>query len=561
MKMDWLDNPTPALARARLWLLPAILFWLAFCAFSVRLNRHQIWFSNLDQDSIMVIDSLRWRDGRQTTYADHPGCGVYPVYGTVLGGLSAAGRHNAGQFSELERVADPLPAVAETFYEARMASLIVATLLCLAVGALGGLFAGSGTAGLLAFILTLSSCGVLLQSLIVRTELTAMLYLTAGALAAVLASRTKGLCSRSILTWVAGALSAAAVLTKMSVLVLAPFVWLLSAVSERASSCAPQQRWKSLVWLLAVLLLTAMPLMAAPRVLASFYWPMPYLAAGWGVALAAALLFPWWRKLDHPAKTGILWTTIFCAGFLAGLILVFKTAHIETIGNQILNDMMAVFMGKRVGDVSMVTAREAGGLGVIKTWAVAYGGHYLRQTPLLAAFILAFAVGARRLPLFVAGALLSAAVIAGVMSARWFGEHYLVHSDVPLAVAAGAVLWRVLREGRPRYALAVGLLLCANAAIQWAYTKEAYATYNQYWRDRIDYVHSGIPKSPDYAGLVAQHYGADNETIMRHVLADPRLNGANRGIPLAERPNIKKYLDGKLTSDVYETEARWAKDH
>src|SRR5262249_50441168 len=155
----------------------AVAGMLAFTATSVQLNRKEIWFSNRDQDLVLLINALRINDGLPPTYFDHPAQGVYILYAGLFRGFNKLGLSPVARFSDLAAHADPISLLPGLFYSGRGLSILVA-LLCVSTAAASMYvytrrleYAALGSAFLLA------SPGLLFQSLVIRSELTSVLFL------------------------------------------------------------------------------------------------------------------------------------------------------------------------------------------------------------------------------------------------------------------------------------------------------------------------------------------------------------------------------------------------
>jgi len=553
------ENPQVAVERSlpvspqqtciRWWLLSAFALWIVFILFSMRLNSDQIWFSNLDQDSILLIDSLRRNSDRQSSYLEQPGIGVYPLYGSMLQLFSKVGITQVKNFRDLEKMSDPLTAVAEIFYAGRSISLIVVSLLCLAVGVLAALLARKATVGVLTFMLSLSSSGILLQSLLVRTELSAMLYLSLAAIAAALSRRSTSPLLAGFWVWGSGVLCAAAILTKVLVMPAVPFVWLLAVCGDPSWKPLPIDGKHPVVRKLfapvTLFVMMTLAMEVGPYYLWSFRWPWACRIAGLGVALLSLASFPYWMRLDSRPKTGVFKAAMYFAGLFAGVLLIMKAGRVEMQGQDVL-----IWLGKMlVGDQSiqpyLAVVKQAGYVGVLTTLIVKVGGHYLLHTLYLPIVLLAFLLSDRRIPLVFVGAILSGIAMAGVCCARYAAPNYYIFSDIALSIFSAAVIERFLRRGRTRITIVLVVMLIANVFVQWGFTARFYPAYNDIMRDRVDYVYCGFYPSPEYSNLMLSVYGRDKAKIVTRILKDPRINGLNQGIDLKLKPNIRKYLEGE----------------
>src|SRR5262245_44560927 len=208
--------------------MAALLGLLAFAAMSVHLNRQEIWFSNLDQDSVLLINALRINDGRAPTYFDHPGQGVYLLYGGLFRVLKMLGLSPVSKFSDLEKDQDPIRLVPDVFYRGREISILISILCVLTASACIAVYTRSWKYAALGAAFLSASPGLLYQSLLVRTELTSLLFLCFTILFLTLAIRQP---DRPSLFFFIGLMFALAYITKIQVLPFAAFVVLLIAVA------------------------------------------------------------------------------------------------------------------------------------------------------------------------------------------------------------------------------------------------------------------------------------------------------------------------------------------
>ena len=155
---------------------------VSFCYTSVQLNRNMIWFSNLDQYSVILLNALQGNDGRSPVYFDHPAQGAFVLYGMIFRAAHAIGMVPFSKFSHFESHSDPVLYLAQMYYAGRIMSLGV-TLLIAALGAVAlAQWAGSWKDGVGAFPVFLASVGLLFDSLFVRSEQSAVLGIVTASL-------------------------------------------------------------------------------------------------------------------------------------------------------------------------------------------------------------------------------------------------------------------------------------------------------------------------------------------------------------------------------------------
>jgi len=230
--------------------IAALLGLIAFTVTSVYLNQKEIWFSNLDQDSVLLINALRINDGRAPTYFDHPAQGVYILYGGMFRLFNKIGLSPIGKFSDLEKHQDPIRLVPTIFYSGRRMSILISILCVLIASASIYVYTRSWEYAGLGSAFLSASPGLLLQSLLVRSELTSVLFLCLAVFLLTLALRYP---HRLSLFFSIGIMFALAYVTKIQVLPFGAFILLLIAVAISGKVRSEDGSLKSIRFLFSVI--------------------------------------------------------------------------------------------------------------------------------------------------------------------------------------------------------------------------------------------------------------------------------------------------------------------
>ena len=380
------------------WVL-ALLGIFAFGVTSVRLNQKEIWFSNLDQDSVLLINSLRVNDGRPPTYFDHPSQGVYVLYGRLLQIAGKLGLSPVGTFSEIERHEDPLVLMPRIVDVGRGISILVC-MLCVAIAAAAIYvytrsweYAGLGSAFLF------GSSGLLFQSLLVRSELTSVLFLCVVVLLLTLFARKP---DHRRLLFFTGMAFGLAYATKIQVLPFAGIIllvvaWVLSPASTDSDGSVfgkmvrtlPALCGLSVLCALGFALISAFNLLLVPYALYSALEAMSLpLRTGIVLALAAAVGSCFYAYRRRRPVAPQLRDSLIGSGLVAGSLLLsvypLLTSALErlrgralleayhTAGWQVLLLALCVFA---VGSVLLWQRRRGGTLSLnIRVAAVLLAG-------------------------------------------------------------------------------------------------------------------------------------------------------------------------------------------
>jgi 4-amino-4-deoxy-L-arabinose transferase-like glycosyltransferase len=559
-------------------LFAVLIVWaLCFAYCSTRLNKSDIWFSNLDQDSPILIDALRLNSGKEPYYLEHPGLGAFYLYAKMQLAFSHAGLLPISNFAKLAHSSDPLMFLPEIFYKGRTMSI----LLCIATGVLFGLgfyvLSRSLAAGVLASCLFLGSGGVLFQSLVVRTELSSTFFAVVAFVFLCLYERKISRPCDWIVLTLAGVALGISILTKIQAIPLLAFAfvavgWLATRHPERRTSRGG---------LLSRLLFGAIPLCCWLLWIyfkSCFSGDAPAPALGAILVLIGAtslsLLAP--RYLSPKAEAAAESLLLFVLGIVIAVPLVFALSSIDAASTRA--KLLEMVFALRLPDYR--TSLSQGFVSdVVGRQLVRFLSYYSLRSPQLPAFALVM-VFAQRKARTAAIAVLSAGLLMCVVSSlRYYSLPYLIFSDflfdAALMVAIvgsellgskpwgafgsdarrtmreeGAVLtrarlkaWSTPEDGRRfhRRQLVRSLIVVALPIVlggfNLAYVRTSYAEYNSVLRDRIDLVPYGVATSSEYHTMLVSRYGSTGNVLVR-LFGDPVLNGTKDGIDLGSKMNI-----------------------
>lgn len=542
--------------------LGLIVLSVVFFSFgSKTLNRDQIWFTNMDQDSTLLIDSLRVNANREPLFIEHPSLSVYLLYGNGLRLLKILGQTKVANFDELFALEDPLVELPNLFENMRTLSLVFLILTALIVGfsfylASGNIFASAAATSIL-----LGTGGFLLQSLMVRTEGTSILFVALSILmlAGLIHTRINFLASTTLLIF-AGVFLELGVFSKVVVLpLLAPALlflcwWCMTQTNQRPEKETPAGQ-KIFVWLLGgailagigyyfgtwvgreALLETKLPIIIVSL---ACLWVVQGCTLAWGKKL-----FFW----IHPPLT-------FFYGVLVAGPFIYFYCHMETLyaKKYVANVVYSTGMARNSG---YTTTLNHGASALMRELAL-FGQYSFFRTGILLATLLAIALSSR--PGRLAGLLFMTCGIGMclVMSLRYYGLHYLIYPDFffSLALMSAAtspdrtygVVKRCFASPRLFIGILIGLILIFSY-LNFQVIKNDYPQYNPIFRDRIGYVVNGVSAAPEYMTRMLEKYGT-SAAILRRVLSDPRLNGEEQGIDLLTRPQVRGDLEREGILDL-----------
>lgn len=484
----------------------------------------------------------------------HPALSAYVVYAYLLELLRQVGVVPVSDMQAFGQLPDPLLALPAIYEAGRLGALCVSLACALLVGIVAGIAAARVWVGTFAGALALLSAGLLVHSLIVRTEAVAVLFALVSALILVVYART----GAWPLPWLAGVAFGLALLSKTQVLPMALVAvwWLHRALrSGTLGGETPPAALLRLRLALAALLSTVpvAPLagfVVGPAVVS--YWIGIVALALLGSVLLARRARRDWRVILLPAL--LLVAGVGC-GLRLGVHLSY--AHLAPKeANFVLELVLAPSAYLRHG--KLVDVSPAWVVSGLARYLAHYGSvAFLHVAALCVALVVSRRLPAGVLPLYAVGLLFClVSSMRGVRQPSGISEHYLVFADVPFVIASALVALEVAE--RPRWAsrgprllalLTLSLATVGSGLAQWRFVAEEYPTYNATERDRIDLVPAGFYPNAGFHAIMHRRYGSD-AAIMRRIVEDPRLNGSRDGIEIRRLPGVASRLpaSGPATS-------------
>lgn len=593
-------------------LLALLVVWvLCFAYCSSRLNKNEIWFSNLDQDSAILFDALLVNSGNEPTYLDHPGLGAFYLYGKMQQVFSYLGLSAIADFPALAYSRDPLALLPDMFYKARAMSIIVCIVTALLFGFAFYLLSARLAAGVLASCLFLGSGGVLFQSLVVRTELSAaFLGMMAFFFLCIYARKINRLCDGLFLA-LAGIALGFSVLTKIQAI---PFLVLAFPLVGWIASRNVEQRTSDRVLLsrlfFAGIFLCCLLFWAYFRACFGGRTPPPALVALLALIAATSLSLAAPRWLSPKVEAAAESFVLLALGILTAFPLAFVLCSVHAAPTRA--KLLEMIFSLRFPDYK--TSLSKGFVtNVVGKQLIEFLSYYSLRSLQLPVLVLAM-IFARKKARTAAIIVLSGGLLMCVVSSlRYYSVAYLMFSDcffdAAIVIAAvglgnpGGRRYGVLGsrtaqpERRESEALsgdrfresqsretgersrgwhierpAMIVAWCVVAAIAIAirncgYVRQSYAAYNSGLRDRIDLVPYGVSTSVSYHTMLVSKYGSTGNVLAK-LFEDPALNGTNDGIVLSNKVNVgQSYVAAggrgrsqeiqKLGVDGQPTEGAW----
>jgi hypothetical protein len=522
----------------------------AFLRRSESLNRTEIWFSNVDQDAYILSDTLRVNAGREPTLIEHPGLGSYLLYGAGLNVSKAVGEVDVQDIDELFAAGDPILYLPDLYYGMRHLSQVFTLFTAVALGSCVFVLSRSFFGATIAGSIALGSYGVLFQSLMVRTELASVVFLTIAMVCLCALIKATSAWRTSLLCLSAGLATGLAVYSKVAVMPL-----------------------------LSAALLFVGTISIATKTSRSASGPFEHSAPSRMImAMVAFLGYFFFVNLDAGMSSGPLATALVAA---AGVLCLINLIDSRTVLSAALLPGAALIAGFLFAtpvvfylcnvhspEIERALIANVFSLKLFSQYAVSYHPslfsdafmRFLDYSCFRSGLLLAIPVGL----LFAdkegrLGAILLTCCGLGmslVMSARYFSQQYLVYPDLFYSAALGVcfarrnpknLFMRHLVGSREFIAGgAVAILILVFSVKQYEYAKKHYPRYNVGYRNQLKFVPSGFG-STEFTNLMLEHYSL-NETMWR-VIRDQRLNGSERSIRIRDIENVNDSLRTMGTLD------------
>lgn len=526
-----------------------------FVTHSLQISNSELWFTNGDQDSTLLIDTLRVNSGQQATFVEHPGLGVYLLYGLGMKLQKVLHLIPVSNIEDYFANEDPLLLLPGLYNAMQHWSIVVVLATAGMASAVILLITSSYVAASLVFALITSASGFLVQSLMVRTELSSVFFVVMSILMLTLWFKST-IGSRSSALWIAltGLTAGTAMMSKMVVLpLLAPIMMVILSrfILERKNLLRPtlsnQFDWQRHFLTGLILALTAgyfFFVLPAGTVIET---KIPLLLTGLAAIWFTLVMF--FRNKPLPCLY-LESMSLFIIGILLSVPFLFSICHIQDLWHAkvVVN---TVFSSALARDPYYATSMQVAG-NLFRQL-----GHfvsYVAITSGLLGILIATSFFARTKAVILSALLgVSGIGMCIVMSMRYFGLHYIIYPDLffalGIAINIGSLnphrkLIRRLQMNKWLPSTVIGLLWLTFCFRQFNYVENNYESYNSNLRNSLGYVAFGCSAAPDFGARMVQRYQSI-ALISKRVLTDSRLNGASQHINIWEKQNIRK-LAGEL---------------
>lgn len=511
---------------------------------SEALNQKEIWFSNVDQDSILLVDALRVNAGHEPTFVSHPALGNYILYGASLKILKMLGTIRFANINELFFTHDPILYLPGIYYGARHVSQALVLLTALALGISIFLLGGSFFLASIAGALVLNSYGLLLQSLIVRTELASMFFVSLAMLCLCALVRTKYFSRASILCFVAGLTIGMGILSKITVIPLLGVGLLVAAVISMQRRTlleidARATHSKAALIIAGIMLFLSCYFFGALGFDIIGATMAPTLIIALTILCLLNLVI---SRIRPKACVFLQFTTALMTGFLLAIPVVFYLCNLKSTA--ITRGVIGY-----VFSLDLFTRHSVGyqhGIVYLLGYFTTFLDYSFFRSGLLLAIPFGLLIADQKGRL---GAMLLTYCGLGMsllMSARYFGYHYVIYPDFFYSAALAVCLiyrnqnllfFRYLAGKRSIMAgAALAGLVILFGIMQYAYAQTAYPEYNLGYRNQLKFVPTGFG-SPEFEKAMLDRYGCVNNVMWR-VIRDDKLNGSERGIKIRDLANV-----------------------
>lgn len=525
----------------------SILTLAAFWQSTEGISQKFIWFSNLDQDSSLLFESLRVNDGKEPNYLDHPGLGAYMFLGLAQKAMVSIGVQDFSSLSEFFDRPDPILELPGFYYRNITVNkvMIMGLALFLALGLF--FFTRSVVAALLVPALVLSLEGLLFNSLLLRTDTIAVFFLAVAFCGQGLAYRAANEPkSRGLYSWLylAGVAMGVAVLTKVMVV---PVLLPLLLVGAYILWTAPKNQVKPSLWL------SGFMVMALGFVFWYFLWVLEPLTIAEvhlkkllfllaGVGAVSFVVQKYAPRLGLVLQGGVLQMT----GYLAATPLTFWYANFNDPYYKYYT-IRAVFSANRASSGEFVNNafNWQGYLGHVNSFFMQSISGSLMLAVGLVLLGLCRSQRRRLAVLFLLGTGFGMSLVS---SLRYYSFIYLAYTEVFYALACSVGFYDLYcRMQKSAWArpLILGLVAALVAYVfpgNLARVQDSFPQYNGMLRDRVENVAECIYRVADFEAGMKKIYGP-KEQIMARIILDDRLNGSRRGIDIMSLPNVIKGLN------------------
>ena len=527
-------------------------------------NKSEIWFRNYDQDSPLLLGTIKVNAGSAPNLLYHPSHGTYIIYSLALRAFEYTGLIPASSFDDLQDSDDPLMLLPEIFYKARWISISLCVLCALVFGAIFLVLFRSFMLAVVSAVFLLFSNGLFIQALLIRSELPSGLFILLSILFIAIEYKSNRKHFGPICLVASGLCLGLSVLSKIHAIpaILFVMVYLFLSVLRKERS-QPHKYSSYIYYSIAVLLFcgfTGMQILKAYEIDGSNVPVSLIIFLTATIIFALTGLFSKIKKLrvsDYCFKFALLFVGFLASFYLSFTQLNFYKYPSQASANYQVQTYEKIFTPISSAPASTQSARK----GTVLKQVMHFYNHYTstRLDYIAIALIVAIFLLGNRFNLLRCLAMLSFAfgiMFCLVSSLRWFGAHYLIYSDMFII---GALILLAVEfnkqyqlkfsgESRKRALYIFNIILCvvmlASGAKQFNRTMKYYKEWHTSTQNNIAKVCSlGYEhQTHQYRELMVSKYGS-TENIMRRICNDPYLNGTDRGINLREKRNVSEYID------------------
>lgn len=546
------------------------VFIFAFVLFilqSVVLNKHEIWFCNMDQDSQMLIGAMDVNAGRKPPYSEHPALGTYFVYGIFLRAFSKLAIVEASDSDQLYLHKDPLSALPDIYYSGRIISMMIAILCAIIFGSVIFLATRDVYLFLVGTVLALFSCGTIFQSLVIRTELTSVLFALISVAIAIFSFHCKHRIISLFMIFLSGLFVGFAMVTKVQIL---PILFLIPVIIfeySKQKTGYSTTNYTGFVYFFflgfGIFVLTHIASLLPDGKTYSMF-------VVFGCVAFLLLLLRFKSNAKNVGRI-IFLIYIFVLGALLSHIVVLNVFNYDLSSKKMLTEQ--ILFPWRITNGGLVNID----LNTIITNGLNYFQFYLRfsLTFYMTVILLLFSKRKRYsiflLVLWVAYIVFNS--FRSVTSYNWVAyivsnsflsatsynaavdARYLIYSDLFLNAAFLTSIYQFLKNdaviekivlktnlSTTRLRNLMIVLILINGFLMFDFTKSYYPKYNLAYRYRIDLAPFCIYSNKAFNEMLLARYGSNYNVYLR-IYSDPDLNGKNRGIDIMEIPLCKLFYN------------------
>lgn len=498
----------------------------------------------------MIVGAMDVNAGRKPPYCEHPALGTYFVYGIFLRLFDMLNILSVSDSNQLSLLTDPLSKLPGIYYAGRVISIIIAMICAMVLGVIMFLATRSVYLLVVGTVLSLFSCGLFFQSLIIRTELISVVFALISIATIFLSLNSKHKFSFFYLLILSGFFFGSAIFTKVQIL---PFLFLVPTIifefvrrNRKKFICVFS--YQVIIYSLSIGFLIVF-LLFINNLLPEKQFYRTIIIVVYIVALSLLLRL---KAGMQDMRMACFLTNFFAVGILLSVIFTLNYFNYDLNSKKVLANQF--FSPWNLTNRNLMDFNFHS----IMTNSISYVFYYLRFSLILYAVIfLIFFCKEKRYPFF----FLSLWIIYIVFSSTrihggdWYGikAHYLIYSDLFLNAAFLSLIYQILKEhasvkinflktslNAAHIKNLIMIFILFSGLLQFGFIREYYPKYNLNYRNRIDLTPFCIYSNKAFNKMLIEKYG-NNYNVFLRIYADPDLNGQNRGTDIMEIPFCKKF--------------------